>query len=532
MGRLKFTLAGVLAITILITGCGKGENEKSQQIARNKDEIVMAIGSEPEGGFDPCTGWGRYGSPLFQSTLVKTDKDMNIVNDIATNYTVSEDNTVWVFDIRDDAYFTDGEKVTADDVVFTFNTAKNSGSIVDLTSMASVQAIDEDTVKFTLSYPQSAFIYTVAGTGIVPEHLYSESYGENPVGSGPYVLKQWDKGQQIILEANENYYGDIPNIKKVTILFMTEDSAFVATKSGQLDLAITTSNYADTNIDGMKAVSLKSIDNRGITLPVLPDSGEKTKDGYKIGNNVTSDVAVRRALSYGIDRNALVDSVLNGYGTPAYSECDGMPWGSENAFVEYDVEKAKKILEDAGWVDTNGDGIREKNGLNCEFKLFYNAGDSVRQALSVAVSQEAEELGIKIVLEGASWDIIDKEMYSSAVLMGWGAQNPLETYLLYHSDNVAKDYYNPESYTSDVVDYYINSAMTENDTEKANELWKKVQWDGSTGVSTEGDCPWVWLVNVDHIYYIREGLDIGEQKIHPHGHAWPIVSNLEDWKWE
>ena len=282
----------------------------------------------------------------------------------------------------------------------------------------------------------------------------------------------------------------------------------------------------------MKAVSLKSIDNRGITLPVLPDSGEKTKDGYKIGNNVTSDVAVRRALSYGIDRNALVDSVLNGYGTPAYSECDGMPWGSENAFVEYDVEKAKKILEDAGWVDTNGDGIREKNGLNCEFKLFYNAGDSVRQALSVAVSQEAEELGIKIVLEGASWDIIDKEMYSSAVLMGWGAQNPLETYLLYHSDNVAKDYYNPESYTSDVVDYYINSAMTENDTEKANELWKKVQWDGSTGVSTEGDCPWVWLVNVDHIYYIREGLDIGEQKIHPHGHAWPIVSNLEDWKWE
>ena len=532
MGRLKFTLAGVLAITILITGCGKGENEKNQQIARNKDEIVMAIGSEPEGGFDPCTGWGRYGSPLFQSTLVKTDKDMNIVNDIATNYTVSEDNTVWVFDIRDDAYFTDGEKVTADDVVFTFNTAKNSGSIVDLTSMASVQAIDEDTVKFTLSYPQSAFIYTVAGTGIVPEHLYSESYGENPVGSGPYVLKQWDKGQQIILEANENYYGDIPNIKKVTILFMTEDSAFVATKSGQLDLAITTSNYADTNIDGMKAVSLKSIDNRGITLPVLPDSGEKTKDGYKIGNNVTSDVAVRRALSYGIDRNALVDSVLNGYGTPAYSECDGMPWGSENAFVEYDVEKAKKILEDAGWVDTNGDGIREKNGLNCEFKLFYNAGDSVRQALSVAVSQEAEELGIKIVLEGASWDIIDKEMYSSAVLMGWGAENPLETYLLYHSDNVAKDYYNPESYTSDVVDYYINSAMMENDTEKANELWKKVQWDGSTGVSTEGDCPWVWLVNVDHIYYIREGLDIGEQKIHPHGHAWPIVSNLEDWKWE
>ncbi len=533
MKKLKFILSGVLVLTMFFTGCGKSQKtgDKTNENV-NKDELVMAIGTEPEEGFDPCTGWGRYGSPLFQSTLVETDKDMNIINDIAVDYNVSNDNIVWTFDIRDDVYFTDGEKLTSEDVVFTFNTAKTSGSVVDLTAMKEVVAVDDDTVQFTLNYPQSAFIYTVAATGIVPSHLYNENYGENPIGSGPYILKQWDKGQQIILEANEKYYGDVPKIKKVTILFMTEDAAFAAAQSGQLDVAVTTANFADNEIKGMKLTSIQSIDNRGITLPVVPDIGETTEQGYKIGNNVTSDIAIRQSLSYGIDRNMLVENVLNGYGRPAYSECDGMPWGSDYAVIDYDFEKAVDILEKAGWIDEDGDGIREKNGIKAEFKLLYNAGDSVRQTLSVAVSQEAEKLGINIITEGTSWDIIDKEMYSSAVLMGWGAQNPLETYLLYHSDNVAKDYYNPESYTNEITDKYINEAMSETDNEKANEIWKKVQWDGETGVSTNGECPWVWLVNVDHLYYVKEGLNIGEQKIHPHGHAWPIVSNLKYWEWE
>jgi len=115
--------------------------------------------------------------------------------------------------------------------------------------------------------------------------------------------------------------------------------------------------------------------------------------------------------------------------------------------------------------------------------------------------------------------------------MGWGAQSPIETYLLYHSDNMGKDYYNPEYFSNNVVDSYIDKAMSTSDVNESMEYWKKAQWDGETGLSTEGECPWIWLVNVDHLYYIREGLDIGTQKIHPHGHAWPLVSNLRDWKW-
>ncbi len=522
-----YTIALLCVSLFAFCACEKPESQ--QNIA--KDSLVLAIGSEPEGGFDPCTGWGRYGNPLIQSTLIDTDQNMNIICDLATDYSVSANGLVWTFQIRDDAFFTDGSKVSAEDVVFTFLTAKNSGSIVDLTALTDCIAKDETTVEFHLKEPQSAFLYTVAATGIVPQHAYSKTYGDNPIGSGPFQLTQWDKGQQIILEANENYYGQIPYFKKVVILFLSEDAALAAAQTGQLDMAITATHLANQKIKGMHLLSLPTIDNRGLTLPYTK-SGQLNEKGYPVGNDVTSDLAIRRALSYGIDRAALVEQALLGYGRPAYTECDNMPWWNEESTVPYRLEQAKQILEEAGWLLNEQTGIREKDGLKAQFNLLYSAGDSTRQALCLAVSEQAKELGIQITTEGVSWDEIDRRMYAEPVMMGWGAQNPMETYLLYHKDNMGKDYYNPENYHNATVDQYMEQAMQAKTLEDSYLYWQKAQWDGQTGLATQGDCPWVWLVNVDHLYYVRDGLNIGQQKIHPHGHAWPVVANLKEWTWE
>ena len=137
-------------------------------------------------------------------------------------------------------------------------------------------------------------------------------------------MKQWDKGQQVIFEANPDYYGEAPKMKQVTVLFMEEDAAFAAVQAGQADLAYTAASYSDLTVDGYDLLAFKTVDNRGFNLPAVL-SGAVTANGIAAGNDFTSDVRVRRAINLGIDRDEMIEHVLNGYGSPAYSVCDKMP---------------------------------------------------------------------------------------------------------------------------------------------------------------------------------------------------------------
>lgn len=509
-------LTGMLLFTTLI-GCSKQELS-APSITTVQNSVVVAVPSEPTVGFDPCLGWGRFGNPLIQSRLVYFDASQQLQYDIATSYHMSEDGLTWTFYLRDDIYFSDGVQLTAKDVAFTFDTAKTSGANFDLTALEAMRVVSDFEVEFILSSPQFPFLYTIAQTGIVPAHAYSSSYGENPVGSGAFMLTQWDKGQQVILSTNPYYYGTAPSMTQVTLLFMSTDSALAGGRIGHVDVAITTP-YFVSDINDMTLHCFTSIDNRGITLPVNPED-----------NAVTSDLAIRRALSYGIDRDILVDHSLNGYGTPAFSECDGMPWSHSEIAIDFDFDFALTLLEEGGWLP-NSQGLREKDGVLAQFTLLYNAGDSVRQALAFSVAQQGKELGILIDTEGTNWVDIEQRMDKHAVLMGFGAESPMETYLLYHSSNAKQDYYNPEGYESEKTDFYLEQAFGATSEEEAFSFFQTVQWDGETGVSSLGDVPFLWLVNVDHLYYIRDGLSVGTQKIHPHGHDYPILSNLEQWTW-
>lgn len=496
-----------------------------------KDSVVIAIGSEPE-TLDPTKGWGHGNSPIVQSTLVKYTSELNFENDLAVDYKLSDDGLTWTFTIRDDAYFTDGEKVTADDVAFTLETAKASNGSFDLTYMESAVAQDETTVVITLSRPTSIFLNTLASVGIVPEHAYNDDYGMNPIGSGPYKFVEWRPQEQIMFTANENYYGEAPDIKNVTVVFMSEDAALAAVKAGQVDVAYSVATLATTQVNGYHVEAIQSADNRGFTLPVLPDEGRTTQSGVPIGNNVTCNLEIRQAIAYAIDREQVADTVLNGFGRPAYSENDGMPWNNPDVKIETDVEYAKKLLLDNGWTDTDGDGIVEKDGLKAEFKCVYPSGDSVRQAVGMAAAEQLLDIGIKVDIEGMSWDEIMKVMFSEAVLMGWGSSSPNETYYLYRSEGaLLDDFYNPEGYQNDITDAYLDAAMSALTVEEAYENWKKVQWDGVTGTAMQGECPWVWIVNLDHVTYVRDGLSIGSQPIHGHGHGLPLIQNLNEWSW-
>ncbi len=511
---------------LLAAGCGK----KGASEERGK-ELKLAIQGEPDEGFDPTTGWGRYGSPLFQSTLLTRDDDLKIKNDLATEYSVSEDRLTWTVKIRGDVKFSDGSDLTADDVAYTYNTAASSGSVVDLSVLERAEAVDRQTVKFTLKKAQSTFLYLLTNLGIVPARSHGPDYASHPVGSGPYRMVQWDRGQQLIVEANPYYYGKKPYFERLTFLFLEEDAAFAAAKAGQLDVVSVPHAYAVEKVEGMTLKPVKSVDNRGIMFPCVP-AGEKNDKGYPVGNDVTSDPAIRKAINVGVDRSKLVKGCLEGFGTPAYSICDNLPWWNPETVVrDSDPDRAKSLLEEAGWKDSDGDGVREKGGLKASFTLVYPAGDATRQALAMVVADQVKPLGIEIKVEGKSWDDIETLMHSNAVLFGWGSHDPLEMYNVYSGSMAGNGWYNTGYYNNPTVDAYMEQAMAARGEEEANGFWKKAQWDGQTGFSARGDAPWAWLVNLDHCYFIRDGLDTGRQRIEPHGHGWPITANIVEWRW-
>ena len=506
-----------------------GASEATAEVAADSVIVTMPTTSEPEAGFNPVYGWGageHVHEPLIQSTLTTTTADLKIGKDLATDYSVSEDGLTWTVSIRDDVKFTDGEPLTASDVAFTYNLCVENSSVNDFTMLKEAVAVDDTTVEFHMNTPFSIWPYTMAIVGIIPEHAYDENYGQNPIGSGRYIMKQWDKGQQVIFEANPDYYGDEVKMKKVTVLFMDEDAALAAAMAGQVDVAHTAASYADQVIDGYSLLQVASVDNRGINLPVGP---VEERDGLTVGNEVTADIAVRRAINIGIDREEMITNVLGGYGTPAYSVCDKMPWYNSEAQVSYDPDGAKQLLEDAGWVP-GADGIREKDGVRAAFTVMYNPGDSVRQALAEDLANQCAELGIEVTTEGAGWDVAYDKALSQPLVWGWGAHTPMELYNIYHTlPATGSAEYSP--YANSTVDAYMDEALKASELEDSYDLWQKAQWDVSTGVTQEGDIPWVWLCNVDHLYYVRNGLQVAEQKIHPHGHGWSIVNNVDQWEW-
>lgn len=527
--------ASVACAGVLSACGGKGSDESSSTgdaEAKNQVIVAMNMNSEPAAGFDPFVSWGcgeHVHEPLIQSTLITTDANLEFVNDLATEYCCADDGMTWYFTIRDDAKFTDGEPLSASDVAFTINgIIESEAAEADLSMVEKAVATDDTHVEITMTKPYNALLYTLAVVGIVPEHAHGEDYGANPIGSGRYMLEQWDRGQQVILKANPDYYGEAPKMERVVVVFMEEDAALAAVRAGQVDIAYTSATYSDQTSEGYELFACETVDSRGISLPSIA-AGQTKADGaneYPAGNDVTCDLTVRRAINYGVDRQAMIDNVLNGYGTPAYSVCDSSPWGSPDMKVETDVEAAKKLLDEAGWA-SGEDGVRSKDGIRAAFDMYYASDDSVRQALAAEFADQMKELGIEVSIKGASWDDIYPHEFSTPILWGWGSNAPTELYELTYSQGWG----NYACYDNAEIDSYLDEALAVPYIEDSYELFQKAQWDGTQGVAPQGAATWVWLANVDHLYFKRTGLEVAEQKPHPHGHGWSLVNNVDQWSW-
>jgi len=529
----KKYIIGIIAVIIIAIIAGAVLMGGSHT-ERADDELVVAAyshGGEPEAGFDPILGWNYYAEPLIQSTLLKMTRGMEYENDLATSWEANSDFTEYTVKIRDDVKFTDNTTLDAEDVAFTYNEAKESGASLDLSSMDNATAVDKKTVKFELNKPDSTFIDKMAYIGIVPSDSYNnETYGANPVGSGPYKFVQWDKGQQVILEKNPDYYGKQPEFNKLTILFEQNDAAFNAVKNHEVDVGAVPLAYANETVDGYTMFLQDTIDVRGISLPMQNNTGATTEDGNPIGNNITSDKAIREALNYGIDRTAISEGALNGFGYPNF---DGiahqLPWANDEAAIkDGDIDQAKDILKKGGWEDTDGDGIVEKNGVKASINLYYPSDASERQAIAVTVAEQAKEFGIEVNATGSNWDEMDAIKSTDPIVWGFGSTDPSTMWSEYYSDQAAVGYNNPSLINNSAVDAHIDNAM-KSDRNSSFAEWSAVSWDGNTGISPKGDAAWLWVGEIKYGYFVDDSLDISNdtQLLQPHGGD--VFGNIYDW---
>lgn len=527
-------IAAVIALlclgAVVLTGCGGSSSGSGS--GTDGEGISIYVGETIfDSSLDPVKGAFSYGYPVINNALTKVTPESTYAGDLALDWEVSSDALTYTFHLREGVTFHDGSDFTAEDVVFTYNTVKeNQGGndSVDLSRMASVEATDDHTVVFTLTEPYSSFLDQTACLGIVPSDGYdSRTFDTMPIGTGPWKVIQYDTAQKMILGANEDYYGGAPSIEQVTILDMEEDAAIASARSGELDLAMVSPNYVNEEIDGMHIENLETMDVRQISLPVTPQESYRTESGdtVTVGNDVTSDRAVREALSIGIDRQTIIDNALNGIGKPAEGFTDNLEWGNTASYEDNRKDEARALLEAAGW-EEGKDDIYEKDGLRCEFTVYAPSGDTARYQLAQAVAEEAEKIGIKIDVDQATWDELDTEAFTSGVVWGWGQYDPVVLRNLFYSGAfTGTGTANTVRYSNAEADRLIEAALDANSREASVEAWKQVQ------SVTANDYAYLYIVNIEHSYFVSDDLDISvdTQIPHPHGHGAPVINNMNQW---
>jgi peptide/nickel transport system substrate-binding protein len=488
--------------------------------------VVLGVASEPD-TLSPLLGYGKDGNSKIFDGLLARDADLKLKPALAAGLPeITDGGRMYTYTLRDGVEFSDGEPLTAADVVYTYRTVLDSKTNntfkSELDAVKEVKASGDDQVVFTLKYAYAPFAARTV-LPIVPEHIAGEqdpntgSFNTKPVGTGPYVLAKWSKGEKLTFKANPRYWGGEPKVKTFTMAVIGDDNVRATRlRSGDLDGAVLPPNLAATfaNDDAKRTYEARSYDFRAVALPTA--------------NKVTGDRAIRRALDAAVDREAMVDKILEGAGRPAYGP---LPV-DDPAFTE-DIErprnlgKAEKILDEAGWKPGEG-GIRTKDGQRAAFTLLYPSGDKVRQDHALAYASDAKKAGIEVKVESATWEVIEPRMKDDAVLAGFGSTGDPDfgLYTLLHSSLAGDGFNNMARYDNPAVDRALDDGRRSQDPAERTSAYDKLQR------ALVQDPGYTFLTHIDHLYVLADRWDGLNTQLEPHEHGFASGPwwNIEDWQ--
>jgi len=529
------SLALSLPMVLAAAGCQAGTAQDSAP--SGEDTIALLTPSLPE-TLNPLAGFDNNGTGKINETLYTLEGDAhslpNIVPLLAQDEPkISKDGLSWIVHLRSGVEFSDGTGFDAKDVVASYRAVLDPASASPiagtLENLASVEAIDARTVRFTLKEPQVSF-KTALLIGIAPSELVTQGQpvsesplNRAPVGTGPYLVESFDSSQ-LVLSANPAHHDGAAQVQRVVYDAAPDDNARsqrLATGgyTGTVLPPRLAAGFADR--EGFELITATSADWRGISLPA--------------DNPLTSDPTVRLALNLAVDRQELIQGVLAGAGRPAYTFVPpeyGQAYEPAAVF-NHDPQRTASLLDEAGWV-AGEDGIRHKDGQPAEFSIMYNPGDTLRRDLSVALASQLEQVGVRATVEAATFDQAEPRIGSDAIMLG-GGDTPYDVdtqlYKMLHSSYPAAGAYydNPSHYASKAMDQALHAGRTSLDPQQRNAAYRQVQ-----RLYVEQPSM-LLLAFIDHSYVQRSDVHDAWNTTgtllepHDHGTAWGPWVKIGQW---
>ncbi|MDD5005684.1 MAG: peptide-binding protein [Candidatus Omnitrophica bacterium] len=420
-------------------------------------------------------------SQIFNG-LIKYDKNLNIVGDLAEKWEASKDGFSITFYLRKNVCWHDGYPFTAKDVEFTYQKLTDPNTATpysgDFKMIDKLEIIDDYTVKVTYKEPFSPGLSSW-GMSIIPKHilegkdLNKTDFQRNPVGTGPYRFKKWKAQEKIELIYYDKYFEGRPYISRyINRVIPDEASIFLELQTKAID-------YAGLSPIAYKFKTQTKFFQDNFNKFKLPGFGY-TYLGYNLKNPLFKDRNVRTALDYAIDKEEIIKMIFFGLAKPITGPFIIDSWAYDNQIKprEFNLEKAKQLLKEAGWQDSDGDQILDKNGIRFEFTITTNQGNDERIKTAEIIQKRLKDIGIKVKIKVLEWSVFLSECVEKrnfdAVLLGWSLSLDPDPFDIWHSSKTKEGEFNFIGYKNEEVDNLIIEGRRTFDQSKRKEIYHKI----------------------------------------------------------
>ncbi len=420
---------------------------------------------------------------LVYNGLVRYDKNFRVVGELAESWEISDDNLTITFHLRAGVKWHDGTPFTAADVKFNYelyiDPQTPTAYAEAFKQVTGLETPDPLTVVVHYAKPYAPALMSW-GMPVHPRHLLEgqditrSPLARKPVGTGPYKLVEWVSGEKIVLESNSDYFEGQPYLKRVVYRIIPDPTTqFLELRTGNLDFMGLSPLQYDRQTDTpafRRLYSKYRYLNFGYTYL-----------GYNLRRPMFQDKRVRQALSFAINKQEIIDGVLLGYGAIATGPYKPDTWAYNAQVVryDYDPQRARTLLAEAGWSDHDGDGVVDKDGVPLAFTIVTNQGNDLRSKTGEIIQHRFRDIGVDVKLRIVEWATFLKEFINpgkfDATILGWSGGPEPDQYNIWHSSKTAPGQLNFIGYVNPQVDELLEEGRRIFDQDQRKSYYDRFQ---------------------------------------------------------